>query len=268
MNLTNENIVHIKNNNVEILKFKKLNEYENIELAFSMKPFNFRSNGDLEKEYKEFFYSSNFDFNSLVKPHQNHTDNILVIEKKENINAPDMNLRYLENIDALITNSKNIILATTSADCLCVVLYDPKKEIIANIHSGWRGTFKKIVKKAVCKMKDNFLCDPKDIVAFFMPAIRVCHFEVDEDVMLECRNIFEYTNQIDSIIKLGRKVDGIQKYNIDNIMINKLLLEEEGLLESNIFDSNICSVCNCELVHSRRAEGEDFGLGTTVVMMK
>ena len=59
----------------------------------------------------------------------------------------------------------------------------------------------------------------------------------------------------------------IQKFNIDNILLNKIMLEEEGILPENIYDSGICSVCNSAKVHSRRADGENFGLGTTVVMM-
>ena len=133
---------------------------------------------------------------------------------------------------------------------------------------GWRGTFKKISQKGLLKMKERFDCDPKNIYAFFMPAIRQCHFEVDDDVMLECKKIFSYTNRIDEIIKTGRLLNGIQKYNIDNILINEILLEEEGVLKQNIFDSELCTVCNSEKMNSRRADGENFEISTTIVMMK
>lgn len=251
-----------------IWKFDKLEEYEELVHAFSLKGLNFRKSLNLEENYIKLFDELKLDYNNLVKPNQSHTDNILLLDKKLNIDGPDINLPYLDNVDGIITNKNNMAIATTSADCLCVVLYDPKKKVIANIHSGWRGTFKKIVKKAAFEMKDKYNCAPEDIVAFFMPAIRKCHFEVDIDVMEECKNIFSYTNKIDEIIKLGRKVGDVQKYNIDNILINKLLLEEEGVLSSNIHDSKICSVCSSDKVHSRRADGENFGLGTTIVMMK
>ena len=39
-------------------------------------------------------------------------------------------------------------------------------------------------------------------------------------------------------------------------------------LEENIIDSGICSVCNNELVHSRRADGEKFDLGTAIIELK
>lgn len=268
MDLVNENILHIKEDDFEFLKFKDLNKYENIEHAFSLKPYNFRKRAEINDEYKCFFDKLKLDFNSLVKPNQNHTDNILVLDNKVEAEAPDINLEYLENVDALITNKKNIALATTSADCLCIFLYDYKKEVIANIHSGWRGTFKKIAQKAAKKMIEVYSSNPRDIKAFFMPAIRKCHFEVDYDVMSECKIIFEYTNKLDEIIEVGRIIDGKQKYNIDNILINRLILKEVGILDENIVDSGICSVCNKEKIHSRRADGLNFGLGTSIIMMK
>ena len=59
-----------------------------------------------------------------------------------------------------------------------------------------------------------------------------------------------------------------QKYFIDTILINKMLLKEEGILEKNIIDSNICSICNQDKIHSRRAEGENFGLACALIELK
>lgn len=268
MDLSNENIVHIEKNGIEFLKFKKLDEHEEILHAFSLKPLNFRNKPGIEDNYRTLLNALNIEYSSLVKITQSHTDNIITISCKKNNNSADINLDYLQDVDGAITDKTGIALATTSADCLCIILYDVKNKVIANVHSGWRGTFKKIVFKAVKEMINEYGSNPKDIEAFLMPAIRKCHFEVDLDVMEICKNTFKYTGDIDKIISKGRNIEGVQKYNIDNILINKLLLKEAGVLENNIFDSGICSVCNSEKVHSRRSDGENFGLGTTIVMKK
>ena len=76
------------------------------------------------------------------------------------------------------------------------------------------------------------------------------------------------------LLKIIKNVEVVKLfYNHPNIyyrtiLINKLLLKEAGVLENNIFDSGICSVCNSKKVHSRRSDGENFGLGTTIVMKK
>ena len=256
-----------KKGNIEYLSYKKLNELGVVN-AFSLKGLNFKNRKDIHIDYENLLNCMNIEYKCLVKPLAKHTDNIIVIDEKVNKDTADINLDYLNEVDGVITNKREIALATTSADCLCIVLYDYKKHVIANIHSGWRGTFKKIAQKGLLKMKEEFGCNPKDIFAFFMPAIRQCHFEVEDDVRSECRSIFSYTNKIDEIIKLGRVLNGIQKYNIDNILINEILLEEEGILKSNIYDSGLCTVCNSDKMNSRRADGENFEISTTIVMMK
>lgn len=250
---------------IEYLSFKKLTELGVIN-AFSLKGLNFRNNEYVHEEYKKFLDVLNIKYEYLVRPQARHTDNVITVNKKVNDNSADIYLEYLDGVDGVITDKPNIAIATTSADCLCMIMYDKNKKVLANVHSGWRGTFKKISQKALIKMKEEFDCNPHDILVFLMPAIRQCHFEVDIDVMEECRNIFSYTNRLNEIIKLGRKVDGLQKYNIDNILINKILLENEGVLEENIFDSELCSVCNSDVIHSRRADGENFNIAATIAM--
>ena len=83
--------------------------------------------------------------------------------------------------------------------------------------------------------------------------------------MQMCKEIFSYTNRLDEIIRVGEIKDGKQKYNIDTVLITKILLEDEGILAKNIIDSEICSVCCSEKVYSRRADGGDFGLGTAII---
>lgn len=136
------------------------------------------------------------------------------------------------------------------------------------MHSGWKGTAQKISKKAVEKMIQEYDCNPKDIICCICPSIRKCHFEVDTDVMEIFINEFEYTGKLDEIISLGRKVDNKQKYNIDTILINKILLEDMGLQPKNIIDSGICTVCNSENFHSYRVEKETFGINGAFIGMK
>ena len=270
MDLSNDIVVHKKIDKIEVLQFKKLLEYPNIKHAYALKNLNFRRYEGTKSRYPEYeklLRAIEIDPKTLVKPDQKHTDNILEIYQKQNQDAPDIYLEYLEGVDATITKEYNITLASTNADCILMLLYDPIKNVIANVHSGWRGTFQKISQKVVKKMKSNYECKAEDILCFICPSIRMCHFEVEEDVKNPCEEIFEYTNRLDEIIQVGRIVDNVQKYNIDTVLINKIILIEEGIKEENIYDSNICSVCKSEKVHSRRVEGIEFGVGTAVIQM-
>lgn len=218
--------------------------------------------------YKRFCNNIGGSYQNLVKPNQEHTDNVLYINQKKEQAKPDFNLEYLDNVDGLITDKKGIFLSTTSADCILLLFFDPIKKIIANVHSGWKGTLQKIGQKCVKQMIQEHGCRPENILCFICPSIRKCHFEVQQDVQKLYFDTFSYMKEIDDIITIGRVVEKVQKYNIDTVKINKILLEEIGVQKENIIDSKICSVCNSDIIHSYRVEKKGFGLNTAIIGLK
>lgn len=281
MDLSNENVVHIKKGKQEYLQFRKLLEYKDIIThAYSLGiDKNFRTaragGAKLEKEeydkavedYKELCKSIGCDYKNLVKTNQSHTDNVKVVENKIEKDKPDFNKEEYNNTDGLITNKKNLILSTTNADCILLMFFDPVKKVIANVHSGWRGTIQRISVKTVEKMKKEFDSKPEDIICLICPSIRKCHFEVENDV----KSLFEEEfkdlgkENLDKIIE--KKIPN-KKWNIDTVLINQIILENEGLKKENIIDSKICSVCNSDIIHSYRAEKQGYGLNTALVLLK
>lgn len=278
MDLSNENVIHIKTGKNEYLQFRKLLEYKDIIThAYSLgTKVNYRpiqANGDaLTPEeynkalinYKNLCNEIDVNYINLIRPNQNHTDKIKTANKKINANEPDFNLEEYADTDGLITNKKNLLLSTTNADCILLIFFDPIKKVIANTHSGWKGTIQRISVKTVQKMVKEFGCNPEDIICCMCPSIRKCHFEVDKDVKEMFEKEFKDLKQLDEIIE--EKENG--KWNIDTILINQIILEKEGLMKENIIDSGICSVCNSEIMHSFRVEKEGYGLNTALIELK
>ena len=256
MNLTNEYIIHKNIGGTEIIQFRKLLEFTNLIHCYTLRTNEINvqirdeNSNPLIESYKKVASALKIDYRNIIKPHQTHTDRV---EKVNNINE------VFDEVDGLITNKENIFLCTTSADCTSLLFYDDNKKVVADIHSGWKGTLQEIGKKAVEKMIAEYSCNPKDIICCIGPHIRKCHFEVEEDVMQMFKNEFEYIDRIDEIIETGIKVDRIQKYNVDTTLINKIILKEVGLKDENIIDSNICTVCNSDLFHSYRVDKEKSG---------
>lgn len=258
----NKEIIYIKEKGIEFIQFKRLLDY-GIKHAYTLKKEDIDFSSDspkMEVSYEKLCKVLDLDTKNLVKPKQTHTSNVRCIDKIEK-------REDLEDIDGIITDKKNIILSTKNADCILFLLYDPVKNVIGNIHSGWRGTFKKIVEKAVLKMITNYNSDPKDIVCCICPSIRKCHFEVDEDVKELCEEIFSFTNKTKDFIFVGDIKQGKQKYYIDTIEINKILLKQLGLKDENIIDCEICSVCNSEKISSNRVEGKKFTRATAIISL-
>lgn len=280
MDLSNENVIHVKKDGVEYLQFRKLLEYKDIiNHAYSLGTnVNFRTatmeNKVSKEEYKKTLENYKFlcneigsNYINIVKPIQRHTDNVKIISKKINKEAPDFSKKEYENTDGLITNKSNLVLCSTSADCISLLFFDPVKKVIANVHSGWKGTLQRISIKTVEKMVDEFNCKPEDIICCICPSIRKCHFEVEQDV----KNKFEYEFQdlgIDNLKEIIEEKIPNKKWNIDTVLINKIILKRKGLKEENIIDSKICTVCNSEILHSYRAEKENYGLNAALIELK
>lgn len=257
-----DEIIYKDNDNVKYIQFKRLLKY-GVKHCYTLKSENldFTRNQELEmSSYSRIAKALEIDENNFVKPVQTHTSIVKCIDKI----WPS---EELQDVDGLITDKKNIALTTKNADCILFLFYDPVKKVIANVHSGWKGTFQKIAEKTVVKMIDFYKCKPQDIICCICPSIRKCHFEVDEDVKDLCERIFGFTNRVDEFIEVGEIKEGKTKYMIDTVLINKILLEDLGLKPSNIIDCGICSVCNKDKVHSARAEGENFKRATAIIQL-
>ena len=268
MDLSNENVIHIKKNGIEFLQFRKLLEYKEIKHAYSLgvdkkyKLLKEEEKLQVMENYKKLCNEIGTDYVNISKPIQTHTGNVKVVENKLNKDKPDFEEMDYNEIDGLITNKKHIILSTTNADCILMLFYDPVKKVIANVHSGWRGTVQRISVKIVEKMKKEFNCNAEDIICCICPSIRKCHFEVERDV----KEIFEkeFSDLMEDNDIIEEKIED-KKWNIDTVLINKIILKRAGLNEGNIIDSGICSVCNSQLIHSYRVEEKNYNANTALI---
>ncbi len=278
MDLSNENVLHIVKDGVEYLQFRKLLEYKDtINHAYSLGlDVNFRTakidKTALPKEeyehaincYKKLCEKIGSNYKNIVKTNQEHTDEVKKIEKKINQDEPDFNLEIYKATDGMIIDKPNIMLSTTNADCILLLMFDPVKKAIANVHSGWKGTLQRISVKAIEKMQKDYGCNAKDIIVCICPSIRKCHFEVDKDVKDMFTHEFQEMN-LEEIIE--SKVQN-NKWNIDTVKINQIMLQDKGVLPENIIDCGICSVCNCTKIHSYRVEKEGYGLETALIELR
>lgn len=277
-NLGNDVVIHVKKGICEYLQFRKLLEL-GVNNAYGLIPGNYRTSGygvgknevdEAVNCYRLLCDCLEVDYRNVVKPVQKHSGNVRCVGVDVKVGCTEkfvINDKALDNVDGLVTDKKGMILATTNADCILLLFYDPVKRVIANVHSGWRGTFQKIAVNAVNKMRVEYGCNPQDIICCICPSIRKCHFEVEDDVKDMCVENFGYTGRLDEIIENVGVKDGKNKWKIDTVLINRIILGDVGLKQENIFDCGICSVCNSDKVHSYRVEKSEYGLCTAVIML-
>ena len=173
----------------------------------------------------------------MVKSKQTHTDIVKVVSRQ---NGGDGILRPIdeENVyDGLITNEKNLLLCTVEADCLPVYFYDPVKEVIAMVHSGWKGTVKKISEVAIKKMQATFDCEPQNLLVAIGPHICKDCYEVGQDVFKEFAQSFG-PQDIEKIFIPKNQ----EKYLLNLEQAVKITLVKNGIPEKNIFTTGICTL--------------------------
>lgn len=243
------------NKKKSLITFNRLNEH-NVINAFVFKPFNFRKSildkKEIDKNFKKLEKSINNKFKKIILPTQIHDDNIAIIDKN-NLNDS------FDNVDALITNVPNIGLAIGVADCQGIILYDNDKKVIANVHSGWHGTLKKIIIKVLDIMHDKYNCQKENIEAYICPSILKCCFEVKDDVKTLFLNEFNMDEYL---------INKDNHYFIDTLKINKDLMLNYGIKEKNIEIINICTKCHNDYLHSYRADGINCGDNVLIVALK
>lgn len=144
--------------------------------------------------------------------------------------------RECDSCDALWATEKRVALGIKVADCLPVTIIDPRHDVIANTHSGWRGAVQKITAATIEAIAANSAFEPSSSHAYFGPSIRVCCFEVGEEVVDQFRGAFSGADRF--IDRAGAKP------HIDLAALTAGVLLDQGFLPGNIHDSGLCTRCD------------------------
>jgi YfiH family protein len=209
-------------------------------------------------EYNDFCKKivSKIDCKQLVIQHQIHGTDGQYIDKNTLLSSP-VSLE-LEG-DYLITDVPGIAIGILTADCLPVVFYDKRNQVVAVAHAGWKGSFGEIVIKTIKHMHERHACKPEDLQIFFGPAAGVCCYQVQEDFL---RNMPRLGWQDKVVVRQNEKIF----FNLS--LFNKLLLVDIGITPAQIDTSyNHCTICN-HAYHSNRRNGHARLVQLTAVWLK
>jgi polyphenol oxidase len=181
--------------------------------------------------------------------------------------------------DASTTNRPSLLLATQTADCVPILLVDPKKTAVASIHAGWRGTLARIAQKTVGRLKLEYGCRPADMLAAIGPCIGPCCYEVGADFVAKFSSQFADAQDYFDEARTGEEPNPLQWLNrcppghqpppknvhLDLRKANRSQLLAAGLRPQNIFVSDLCTGCRTDLFFSYRKEGPQSGRMLSVI---
>jgi YfiH family protein len=175
--------------------------------------------------------------------------------------------------DALVTRERSVLLAVQMADCVPILLADTKNRAVAAIHSGWRGTLRRIAEKTLGRMQMEFGTEAADVIAAVGPGIGGCCYEVGPEVAKEFESQFAeardwFDGPFDSLAAgendpnwlpwLTMRPPGHPppppSVQLDLIAANRAILTNAGVPAKQIFSSGFCTACRTDLFFSYRRE--------------
>jgi len=175
--------------------------------------------------------------------------------------------------DASITNTPGLLLGVQTADCVPILLVDPKKRAVAAVHAGWRGTLARILEKTVGELVAKFKSNPADLLAAIGPCIGPCCYEVGAELVIQFTSQFADAADFFDEPRSGEEPNPLQWLNmmppghqpppknvrLDLSKANRSQLIAAGLSEKNIFSSDLCTACHPSLFFSYRKQGSRSG---------
>lgn len=177
---------------------------------------------------------------TLISAKQVHGTEILVLDK-DTTNSHEIiaTHEFHDGYDSLISNIPGVALMVQQADCQAVMLVDPQKKVVANVHCGWRCSVDNIIGKTVTKMQHQFGVNPKEILAGISPSLGPC-----------CAEFINFKTELPSPFWDYQ----IKPNYFDFWQISKDQLQKAGVQDGNIEISSICTACNCDWFSYRREQ--------------
>jgi len=167
----------------------------------------------------------------LISARQVHGTKILSLTE-----PPGRDLE-VEGYDALITNLPNTGLLIQHADCQAVMLFDPTKQVIANIHCGWRGSAANLIALTISRMQNDFKVQADKLLAAISPSLGPC-----------CGEFINFHQELPEHLHQYQSAES----HFDFWAISRAQLLQAGLPAAGIKIGGICTRCNDNYFSFRR----------------
>jgi len=164
---------------------------------------------------------------------QVHGTRVVVVPERENAGAAP-----LEG-DAMVTDRLGIMLMIQVADCQSVLLYEPDRRVVANVHSGWRGSVANILAETLRVMTETFACDPSRVLAGIGPSLGPC-----------CAEFIHFRDEIPRPYWDYR----VGPHHFDFWSASRDQLVEAGVPDHQVHAARLCTRCRNDLFFSYRKE--------------
>jgi polyphenol oxidase len=150
----------------------------------------------------------------------------------------------IEEADAIVSLAPGVAACVAVADCVPILIGDPRSGAVAAVHAGWRGTLARAAARAVDALGREAGANPADLLAAIGPAIGPCCYEVSPDLAQYFRD--DLGDRVATVRSAGSRVD--------LWLANELVLRKAGLSRERIEVLGRCTACEAETFFSHRRD--------------
>jgi YfiH family protein len=196
--------------------------------------------------------SVNAGVEQVMRVRQVHGRTVRVLRRGE---TSPRDVQERPDADALVSNQRDHVLAVQTADCVPVLMADPKTGVAAAVHAGWRGTCARIAPAAVAALSREFGTKPADLMVAVGPCIGPCCYEVG----LEVEQAFREEGATDDEIGrwFTRSGNGERRLDLWTATVDQL--RGAGVLASSLHVAGLCTQTHADVFDSYRVAGAAAG---------
>lgn len=178
--------------------------------------------------------------------------------------APRQMQQPHQQADAILTDQPGVTLFMRFADCVPILLFDPRRRVIGVVHAGWKGTVQMIAAQAVLRLQEQFGVNPADILAGIGPSIACHHYAVGPEVAQAVQQAFG--EEATELLRACNGESGESGVKLDLWRANELTLRRAGVQQIEI--AGICTACDQQDWYSHRGEGGRTGRFGALIALK
>lgn len=162
----------------------------------------------------------------LISANQVHGKDICVVD--EPFFAGHKLHGDVDDVDAFVTNVREVALMMKVADCQAILMFDPVEKVVAAVHAGWRGLMKDISGATIALMKKKFNVKPEHLVVGIGPSLGPCccfFSDPHQELSADFKPYIAHNNTVD-----------LWKFSTEQLV-------KHGIRPEHIEHARVCTMC-------------------------
>jgi polyphenol oxidase len=149
--------------------------------------------------------------------------------------------------DVIVSDARGVLAGVKTADCVPILIGDPRTGAFAAVHAGWRGTLATAVVMAIKRLTEEYQAQPEELRAAIGASAGPCCYEVGSDVIDAFTSKFPDGDKLFTTTRPGHAL-------VDLLQANQDQLISTGVKRERIHTAPLCTMCRTDLFFSYRKE--------------